>query len=111
MSFQKITVIVAIVILLIILLFIGYSLSKFRNNSASSITISDCPDYYSKDPDNPKMCKVNSDNVYPGLSPGCRTFDYSTTTTDCQKLTLMNTCNIQWDGIGHNNDIRKKCAT
>lgn len=105
-SFQKITMIVAIVILIICLTFIGYTLYSSKYNKQYPPVISDCPDYWKDMSDGDASNCVNTQT---GLGdPSCATtmdFSGSVWTGDeglCRKSQWAKKCNLTWDGVTNN---------
>lgn len=107
MSFQKIILILAIIILLISLVVIGitlgYSKSKININKAPV-----CPDYWTVDDSDPNNIKcTNTQNL--GTCPataGSSNLEmnfgvapYIGANGNCSKYTWATNCGISWDGI------------
>lgn len=111
-SFQKITMTVAVIILIICLAFIGYSLNSSKYNTQYPPVISDCPDYWKDMSDGDASNCVNTQT---GLGdPGCETtMDFSSSfwTGDdglCRKSQWAKKCNLTWDGVTNNS---KACTS
>lgn len=105
-SFQKITIGVAIILLIICLIFIGYSLYKAKYDVAYPPVAADCPDYWL---DNEGVCT----NVKGLGREGCKTkidFNNSFYSGDdglCRKYQWAKGCNLTWDGVTNNKDACK----
>jgi len=101
-SFQKITIIVASVILIIILLSVTYTL-KYSKSSILPLAIPKCPDYWNSDKNNNKedIC-VNTKNL--GTEPFIKTMNFNTpyftsNSGQCNKYKWANLNNISWNGL------------
>ena len=113
-SFQRIVLIIAIVLLIICLIFIGIALNKTRNNSQWPPIVGDCPDYWLDTGDKGSNC-VNKQNlgkcttggtgitptamVGAGISMDFTKAPYIGAASTCAKYKWANDCNITWDGI------------
>ena len=104
MDFQKVVLIVAIVVLIITLAMIGSSLSKERKNAVYPPVLADCPDYW-ENTGVPGTCDKGLYNKGNGSSE-CKSFpvDFSGF-NDCDKYTWADKCKVTWDGISNNPDI------
>lgn len=120
-SFQSIVVIIAIILLIGCLIFIGIALSKTKNSSQWPPIVGECPDYWIDISGNGSNC-VNVRNLGTcktggnGTSPGGKHIAMNFTVAPyvgsvgtCSKYTWANTCNITWDGI--TSGITNPCAT
>lgn len=111
-SFQKITMMVAIVILIICLVFIGYSLYISKYNKQYPPVISDCPDYWKDMSDGDASNCVNTQKDLG--DPDCETtMDFSGSVWTgqnglCAKSQWAKKCNLTWDGVTNNNNA---CAS
>ena len=96
-SFQKITVIIALVMLIICLIFVGVSLYNSKYHSEYPPVVGNCPDYWI---DNNGVC----DNVK-SLGDCTKTSkDFSGDRWQgdkglCNKYNWANNCQLTWDGI------------
>ena len=100
-SFQKITIGVAIILLIICLIFIGYSLYNSTYNVAYPPVQADCPDYWL---DNEKNC-VNVKELGLDECPREVNFNGAFWTGDdglCRKYQWAKACNLTWDGVTNN---------
>jgi hypothetical protein len=100
-SFQKITIVVASLILIIILLSVTYTLKYSK--SSIPIVIPKCPDYWNSDKNNNKedIC-VNTKNL--GTEPFIKTMNFNTpyftsNSGQCNKYKWANLNKISWNGL------------
>ena len=114
--FQKTVSIVAIIILIIALCFIGIALYRQKYNSQYPPVIPNCPDYWdvSYNVNDEVVCKNTSTiNNGRGDVPGGECNDYpvnqflvSGAQNDdilCEKYKWSKKCDITWDGVTNNN--------
>ena len=102
MRFQKITVIVAIVMLILCLIFIGISLYNEKYNSQYPPVIADCPDYWIDTSNGDGANCVNIKNL--GKSGCNKDMDFSKDEWQgevglCRKAKWAKGCDLTWDGI------------
>ena len=106
MNFQKSVVLVAIIILIIVLIFIGYMLNNFHSSKKFPPVISECPDYWI-----PEENKCTNPKNLGTLTSGCKgpkNFDtdiYNSHNGDCLKAKWANSCNLVWQGITTDNTV------
>jgi len=100
MNFQRIIIIIGIVLLIIALIAVGIALSNTSAAQTWPPIISDCPDYWVDMSGNGAKCS-NVKNL-----GTCTTnpMDFSAAPFNganglCAKYTWANTCNVTWDGI------------
>ena len=104
--FQKLVVVSALILLVIILLFIGYALAKGQNESWPPI-IPECPDFWISDGSGNNSVFINTKDL--GVCPP-RSGDkhlkmnfnvpaFSGSNELCQKYKWANSCQVSWDGI------------
>ena len=102
MNFQIIVVTIAIIILILLLTFIGYTLYSQRYNSKFPPVTGECPDYWvSKD----NEC-TNPKNL--GKCKGSKSFNnnmYKGHNGDCAKSQWAKNCNLTWQGITNNPEV------
>jgi hypothetical protein len=113
MTFQKIVLIVAILILIVILAFIAVSLRKAKKNTSWPPIIANCPDFWvsvadvsGTDMSDGDYC-VNTKNLgkcppksgQPHLVMDFSKAPYTGTNGNCAKYTWATGCDISWDGI------------
>jgi hypothetical protein len=94
LTFHKVVLGIAIILLVLILALIGYSLSYSTTVNWPPI-VGDCPDYWVDLSGNGEGC-YNSRSL--GSTTCKKIIDFSDY-TDCQKFEWATECNITWDGI------------
>ena len=102
MNFQKITMLVASIILILMLTFIGYVLYNNRQNKQFPPVIGECPDYWIIQN---KQCR-NPHNL--GRCPGPKNFNtkyYKGHGGNCMKSKWAKNCNLSWQGLTNNTKI------
>jgi len=105
MKFQKIVVIIAIIILVASLTFIGYALYNSQHNQEFPPVKAACPDYW-KSIDG--KCLNSKDLGQCGLEPmDFNNPHYQGDQGDCNKSKWAKDCNVSWDGITNNSNICK----
>ena len=120
-SFQSIVVIIAIILLIGCLIFIGIALSKTKNDGQWPPIVGECPDYWVDTSGNGSNC-VNVRNLGTcktggnGVSPAGKNIAMNFTVAPyigsagtCTKYTWANSCGVTWDGI--TSGISNPCAT
>ena len=105
MNFQEIVVTVAAIILLLMLVFIGYILSKHRKNQSFPPASSECPDFWTSTDEG---CKNPKNLGTCGEGP----IDFSHArykghNGPCNKARWARTCNVVWNGITNNSELNK----
>ena len=116
MIFQKMVLTAAIVILIIMLVIIGMSLSKASYEDTWPPIVGDCPDYWVDMSGNGESC-LNSHslgrcNVPTEGENGTMNFNQSPFTGDngtCSKYNWATGCKVTWDGI--TSGISNPCDT
>ena len=113
-SFNTIVLEIAIVILIICLIFIGWAIydSLYGKKVKFPPVVGTCPDYWNVSTD--KHGKITCNNTLSVGAPTkpnnkCEKFVTTTYNTDCKKYTLANSCGFTWDGITDNSHLLKKC--
>jgi hypothetical protein len=119
-NFQKIVLMVAIVMFIILMIFIGSVLYQNKYSKAFPPVISECPDYWIdkqmsiSNPDEDsnsgktRQSCVNVKNL--GNSSCSKTMDFTEdfwqgSTGDCRKYKWAKGCDLTWDGITNSPDI------
>ena len=105
--FQSVVITVGGVLLLVILVFIGFSLYRRKGDTAYPPVLASCPDYWQDLSTTGSKGGSNCLNIQNlGLNTGVcnKKSDFSAMTT-CEKATWSKQCNITWDGITDNDDI------
>lgn len=105
MTFQTTTMIIAIVVLILCLIIIGYMLNKNKYNSQYPPVISECPDYWLDRSDGDGSNCINSQGL--GRTNCAKKMDFSGTYWTgqdglCNKNKWAKTCNLTWDGVTNN---------
>ena len=116
MIFQKMVLTAAIVILIIMLVIIGMSLSKASYEDTWPPIVGDCPDYWVDMSGNGEAC-LNSHslgrcNIPTEGENGTMNFNQSPFTGDngtCSKYNWATGCKVTWDGI--TSGISNPCDT
>jgi len=116
-NFQKIVLIMATIILIIILLFIGINLAKLSSNQVWPPVIPQCPDYWEIDEseDKPKCkntLKLGTCSASSGTDYQLVDFNSPEFTGDnalCSKYNWASKCNVSWDGITYG--VENPCIT
>ena len=116
MIFQKMVLTAAIVILIIMLVIIGMSLSKASYEDTWPPIVGDCPDYWGDMSGNGEAC-LNSHRLGRCTVPtegenGTMNFNQSPFTGDngtCSKYNWATGCKVTWDGI--TSGISNPCDT
>tara|TARA_B100000925_G_scaffold67112_1_gene45973 strand:+ start:742 stop:1080 length:339 start_codon:yes stop_codon:yes gene_type:complete len=105
-SFQKITIGIAVILLIMCLIFIGYSLYNSKYNTAYPPVAADCPDYWlDKEGDCVNVKELGSDSCKRN-----KNFNTSFWTGDeglCRKKQWARKCNLTWDGVTNNQNACK----
>jgi len=102
MNFQRLVIIVAMIIIILMLTFVGYILHKDKKNMKFPPVIGDCPDYWISENN---LC-INPHKIGPCLGP----IDFSTTlyqgdNGNCEKSKKARNCKLSWQGITDNENI------
>ena len=117
MSFQKIILIVAIIVLIIMLVTIGMALSKSSDTQSWPPVIGQCPDYWVDLSGNGEAC-FNSHSLGKCNVPNSvdrtpvKNFNeapYNSENGLCEKYTWANSCGVTWDGITYG--VKNPCDT
>lgn len=104
-TFQIVVCSIAVIILIICLIAIGYALNYKKYNTEYPPVVEDCPDYWLDLSDGDTSNCVNVKNL--GNCPGPK--DFSTSIWQgksglCNKYHWANRCNIKWDGVTNARD-------
>jgi hypothetical protein len=114
-SFQKIILIIAIVILIICLIVIGFSINNTKNNVWPPV-VPNCPDYWviDRSSNNTTCINIKDLGTCPPLSGDKHLkMDFSVapyigSNGNCAKYTWANNCGLAWDGINYG--VNNPCA-
>ena len=114
-NFNTLVLKVAIIILIICLLFIGWAIytSMYGKNVEFPPVTGNCPDYWNANMENNSEYCENTLMVGNGGNnsndPECQKFSTNSIMTSCQKFTLANKCDLTWEGITNNSKVLKDC--
>ncbi len=106
-EFQKTVLIVAIIVLMIILVFIGMTMSKAKSNQQWPPMTHQCPDYFSVDVSGNCANKFNLGTC--GKSTNFNESPYIGSQGLCEKSKWAKGCGISWDGITYG--VKDPCQT
>ena len=116
-GFQKIILLIATIILIISLLFIGYALHRSSASTSWPPLVPDCPDYWNIDGSGNNITCTNVKDLgtcraktgQPHLVMNFNTPAFSGSNSLCAKYTWANNCGVSWDGVnyGVNNPCQK----
>lgn len=106
MVFQKLILMIATILLIIILVIIGMSLSKATAEDNWPPIVGECPDYWVDLSGNGEACfnshSLGKCNIPSESNKSTMNFNQSPFTGDggtCQKYNWANACGVTWDGI------------
>ena len=117
MNFQKIILTIATVLLIVILVVIGISLSKATVEDVWPPIVGECPDYWVDMSGNGEACfnthSLGKCNI-PSDTNGKNTMNFNQSpftgaNGECSKYKWATTCEVTWDGI--TSGIKNPCAT
>jgi len=108
-DFQKIVILIAIILLIIFLILIGIALYRNKSTYQYPPVIANCPDYWLDESDGSVSKCVNVKNL--GNSKCPKTLDFSSVfwSSDkgpCAKKKLAQGCDLTWDGVTNNNSMK-----
>ncbi len=104
MNFQQIVILIATILLIVALVFIGYTLYNHQFNKQFPPVTADCPDFWVAEKDG---CS-NPKNL--GNCKGPMNFNqdrFKGNDGNCNKSKWANSCNVSWSGITNNPDVCK----
>ena len=105
MNFQQIVILIATILLIIALVFIGYALYNNRFSKRFPPVIGKCPDFWVAEKD---MCN-NPKNL--GNCKGSMNFNqdrFKGHDGNCNKAKWANSCNVSWSGITNDSQVCNK---
>ena len=109
-NFQKIVIIIAIILLILALAFIATAITNDKKNTQFPPVISECPDYWKHNVEK-NVCE-NEHNLGKELN-GSKIKELNLNVlnklTLCDKLRASNNYNISWDGITNNPKLINEC--
>ena len=116
MNFQKIVLTIATVLLIIILVVIGVTLSKASAEENWPPMVGECPDYWLDMSGNGEACfnskSLGRCNIPSEGNPNTINFNQSPFTGDngdCSKYNWATKCQVTWDGI--TSGVKNPCDT
>ena len=116
MIFQKIVLTIATILLIVILVVIGVSLSKASVEDTWPPIVGECPDYWVDMSGNGEACfnshSLGRCNIPSEGEKGTMNFNQSPFTGDnglCSKYNWATSCQITWDGI--TSGVNNPCDT
>lgn len=106
MNFQKISMLVAGILLLILFILIGISYSHVNSKAVWPPLINNCPDYF-KDANGDGSNCINEFNL--GLDVAKSINFKDSYPNSCKKYTFCNSKLLTWDGITYGYGIKPPC--
>ena len=103
-NFQKIVIVIAIILLILALAFIGTAISNEKNTHDFPPVIAECPDYWTHDVEQNKCINVHELGRGGRGGKAIKELDvkYLNDYPMCFKKGAFNGANISWDGITNN---------
>ena len=108
MNFQKIILVIATLVLILLLVLIGFTLSKSKKSEAWPPIVGACPDYWIDLSGNGESCfnshKLGKCNLPGDGNDNNNTMNFNqspfnTDTGNCSKYKWAKNCQVTWDGI------------
>ena len=101
-NFQKIVIVIAIILLILALAFIGTAISNEKNTHDFPPVIAECPDYWSHNVEENKC--INDHKLGEYIDTELNEFDINDSkyATMCSKKNMMENYKLSWDGITNN---------
>lgn len=116
MNFQKIVLIIAVVLLILTLVVIGVALGQAKQDESWPPLVGDCPDYWVDLSGNGAMCvnkqSLGKCNIPTTGNPNSMDFTgriFSGNNSACAKYTWAKGCQVTWDGI--NSGVSNPCSS
>ena len=111
MTFQKTVVVIALVMLVLVLVVIGYALYTSKTNDGFPPVLGDCPDYWIANNDGTNNLCLNVKNL--GRNECAKTMNFNVfpwlgNDGLCNKSKWARSCDLTWDGITNNTDTCSK---
>lgn len=105
MSFQTSVMTVAIIILLLVLVVVGYLLNRNKTSAPFPPIIGECPDYWASTVEGTNTVCKNIKGL--GKAECSKTMNFNMSPWNgpdgmCNKNKWANTCQVTWDGITNN---------
>jgi len=107
-TFQNIVMIVAIIMLIICLIFVGVALYNQKFSTAFPPVVADCPDYWLDKSNGDSSNCENVKNLGKGSCSKTMNFSTSSWTGEngsCNKSRWARACDLTWDGVTNNNNV------
>ncbi len=107
-AFQRTVLIIAIILLLVSLIFIGMSLNSAKASSSWPPILTKCPDYWEdvSEKGDGSACTLSTRAISQGLTTTCPSSNVDFTKApyignggSCAKKKWANGCGVTWDGI------------
>tara|TARA_B100001093_G_C26782075_1_gene995071 strand:- start:896 stop:1240 length:345 start_codon:yes stop_codon:yes gene_type:complete len=107
MNFQKVVVIIAIVVLIILLSWIGYAMYKNQHSGTFPPVVAQCPDYWDVSGNN--LC-INTRSLGTCAIDGDKSMNFDQdqfkgAEGSCQKYRWARGCGVSWSGITNDPNI------
>lgn len=103
-NFQKIVIVIAIILLILALAFIGTAISNEKNTHDFPPVIAECPDYWTHDVEKNKC--INDRELGEDIPGYGKVKEFLINdpriTSMCNKKIAMNDFKLSWDGITNN---------
>jgi hypothetical protein len=113
-GFQKVTVIITLIILLVVFIFIWGSLAYATKDVSTAPIVAQCPDFWEieETQTGPKCVNIQDLGTCPAASGDehlLLDFNSGNFTDNCAKYTWANNCNVAWDGLTYG--VVNPCTT
>jgi hypothetical protein len=106
MNFQKTIAVLALIILILLLVWIGVSLTKSSGSKSWPPIIGDCPDYWLDLSGSGEACfnakRLGNCNIPSKGNPNAMNFNinpFNSSNGECAKYKWAKACGLTWDGI------------
>ena len=116
MSFQKIVLTIAIILLIVMLVIIGIALSKSSASETWPPIVGECPDYWIDMSGNGEACfnshSLGRCNIPTEGNKTTKNFNqppFNAANSACAKYTWATGCQVTWDGI--TSGVKNPCDT
>lgn len=103
MAFQKIVMYIALVLLILVLLFIGYMMYRTKQSTDWPPMISECPDYWSVT--DVEVCANDKNLGNCGKTMDFSGADWQGKSGLKKKYDWAQGCKLTWDGITNNSEF------
>lgn len=106
MNFQKTIAVIALILLILLLVWIGASLTKSSSSTSWPPIVGDCPDYWLDMSGSGQSCfnskRLGTCNLPSKGNPNTMNFSvnpFSSSNGECAKYKWAKACGVTWDGI------------